>query len=138
MYPRDISSSPGISSLPWDLILPWDVIPPWDVQQALPMCPAQRKEKLSHMPGEEWAALDLSSFNIRILVKQICLCPQMRLGFFPSGKGKGRDTKAGMAAHNRADCWKSHCSLASPRFPFQCSTALSHPKPLLSEWCWSD
>lgn len=71
LYPRDTSSTP------------------WDVQPAPSLCPAQRKEKLSHMPGEEWAAIDWSSFSIRILVKQSCLWPQVRLGFFfLSGKAK--------------------------------------------------
>lgn len=116
LHPKDMSSTP------------------WDVQQALSTCPAQRKEKQSHVP--EWEALDLSSFN-RILVKQSFMGPQMQLGF-SSGKGKGRNIKAGMAAHNRADCWKSHCSLASPRFLCQWSSGLSHPKPLFSEWWWSN
>lgn len=60
------------------------------------------------------------------------------LVFFSFWKGKGGDTKAGMAAHNKADCCNSHCSLASPRSPSQWSSILSHPKSLSFEWCWSN
>lgn len=97
---------------------------------------SEEGEAVSHARGRTVSPLIRAVWTSGFWWNKAAYAHRWGLVFFLSGKCKGRDTKSGMAAHNRVDWWKSH--LPSPRFPFQWSSGLSHSKPLFSEWCWSN